>query len=184
MFGKFSEFWIKNPMLTNIFIIMSILIGVLSWTLVPKQYKPDIVQPVYLIVIPAPGYSSTEIANYVTRPFQRKMNEISGIEHISSAANKDYSTLTIKFEGGIDNETAFNRLTNKITNSLSSLPSWAKTPTIQSLDINDVPVFTFAIVDTSKDQNKENRIILKKIGDSAINDIHEIQNVSAQYLVG
>jgi multidrug efflux pump len=65
---------------------------------VPKQYKPDIVQPAYLIVIPAPGYSSLEIADYAIRPFQKKLNEISGIEHISSSAKKDYGTITVKFE--------------------------------------------------------------------------------------
>jgi multidrug efflux pump subunit AcrB len=75
-------------------------------------------------------------------------------------------------------------LTNKFTNSLSILPSWTKTPSIQSLDINDIPVFTFAIVDGSREQNDENKIAMKKIGNAIMDDLHAIPNVSAEYLVG
>ena len=185
MFAKFSRFWIENPIITWIFILIALLGGTISWLIIPKQFNPDISAPTYSIVMTAPGYSAKQIYDYVTKPTENILSDMEDLDHVYSTTKRDYGALTVSFKAGTDTEKAVTRLTNKIMTQINTKPSWVNEPIIRSVDSNDIPIYTFAITpkiqslsgsfsEPKQNSSDNEKIELKK----AAKDIMErIQNV-------
>ena len=179
MLEKFIKFWVKNWKITLMFIIIVFLWGILSWIMIPKQYNPDIVVPAFEIIVPAPGYSSQEVQQLVVKPFENKLNEIEGVEHIYSVANRDYAAIMVMYYVGTDKEKATTRLYNKINSSIDIKPLWVQEPSIKSIDPDDIPIYTFAISSDKKDDD----LTLRKIWTDVIDKLKLAKNSSSFYLV-
>lgn len=184
MFAKFSEFWIRNPILTAIFILLSVLGGAVSWLAIPKQYNPDISAPTYHVALAAPGYGAREISEYVVKPTEAKLREMEGVEHVYSVSARDYGAITVSFYAGTDVEKAVTRLTNKLMTQIDTKPSWVSDPVIKSIDSNDIPIYTFAIVDPEGADDDATRMRLKKAARDVIDRLADVPNVSTVYQVG
>ena len=185
MFAHFSKFWIKNPIITQIFILLAILGGALSYFLVPKQYNPDISAPTYNIIMKAPGYEAKQIYDYVVKPTENKLADLEDLDKISSVSNRDYGVITISFKAGTETEKAITRLTNRLLTQIDTKPEWVNEPIIKSVDSNDIPIYTFALTakNPSTDASKE-KIELKKAAQDFMEKVQNIPGVSLLYLVG
>lgn len=124
MFARFSQFWIKNPIITIIFIILTIVGGALSWLIIPKQFNPDISAPTYSIVMTAPGYSAKQIYDYIVKPAENILADMEDLDHVYSTTKRDYGALTVSFKAGTDSEKAVTRLTNKLLTQINTKPDW------------------------------------------------------------
>ncbi len=185
MFSKFANFWIKNWKITFIFILVCIIGWVAAWFLLPKQYNPDITAPAFSIYIPAYGYSSDEVKEYVIKPMENKLYEIEDMEHIYSIADKNYWFISVSYKVWTDKEKATTRLYNKLSD-LSFLPSSVSAPTIKSIDLQDIPIYTFAIYkeNSLSGNNDQTEIDLKKIWVDMIDELKYVANTTDFYLVG
>ena len=146
MFAKFSRFWIENPIITQIFILLAILGGALSYMLVPKQYNPDISAPTYNILMQAPGYEAKQIHDYIVKPTENKLADLEELDKISSVSHRDYGAITISFKAGTDTQKAVSLLTNRLLTQIDTKPAWVNEPIIKSVDSNDIPIYTFALI--------------------------------------
>jgi multidrug efflux pump subunit AcrB len=54
MIKKFAQFWIENSKVTIVLLIITVLAGIGSYIMIPKQYNPDIPVPAFNIIVPAP----------------------------------------------------------------------------------------------------------------------------------
>jgi len=54
MFSKLARFFIQNSKLTFIIVLVTLLAGVMSYIMIPKQYNPTIVVPAFYIQVASP----------------------------------------------------------------------------------------------------------------------------------
>ncbi|MFN3952648.1 MAG: efflux RND transporter permease subunit [Thermaurantimonas sp.] len=101
---------------TTIFVLTFILFvaGILAYRSMPTETFPEIVSPEIYVGTFYPGYSPVDIEKLVTRPLEKEINSISGIEEINSTSTQGYSTIQIKFDFKVTPEEALRKVKDKV----------------------------------------------------------------------
>ncbi len=178
MISKFTRFWIENSKITVVFMILTLIIWVFSWIVIPKQYNPDIVVPAYNIIVPAPWFSSEEVRNLIVKPLEDKMWEVQWVEHVYGIANKDYWAVMVSFYVWTDKEKATTRLYNKIFSNINLKPLGVQDPIIKNIDPDEIPIFTIALY-----WSWYNTSELRKIWLEVLDKLRLVKNVSNIYII-
>ena len=98
MFSKFAEFFIKNSKLTIVLIIITLISGIGSYIIIPKQYNPTIIVPAFNVLVKAPSLSSDETKRLITNELENKIMEIEGIDEVFSVSADNYVGVMVKFK--------------------------------------------------------------------------------------
>ena len=80
--------------------VLAIAIVVAGWTLisdVPREYVPTVDSPVYFVTARLPGASARDIETKITIPIEDAIEEIDGIDVISSTASDGLSFSKVEF---------------------------------------------------------------------------------------
>ena len=77
--GKLAEMFVHSK-LTPVVILVSLLLGLASVYLTPKEEEPQITVPMIDVMIPSPGLEAREIERLVTEPVERAMWGLDGVE--------------------------------------------------------------------------------------------------------
>ena len=73
------------------------LSGISSYLSVPKEAFPEIVVPEIFVSTAYPGNSPANMEKLITRPLEKELNTISGIDEITSTSVQGFSAIDIKF---------------------------------------------------------------------------------------
>ena len=84
---------------TTVFVLIAIITfsGISSYLTVPKEAFPEIVVPEIYVSTAYPGNSPVNMEKLITRPMEKEINTISGIDEITSTSVQGYSAIDIKF---------------------------------------------------------------------------------------
>jgi multidrug efflux pump subunit AcrB len=100
--GKLREFGLTTLSIQNkttVFVLIAIitLSGISSYLTVPKEAFPEIVVPEIFVSTAYPGNSPANMEKLITRPLEKEINTISGIDEITSTSVQGFSAIDIKF---------------------------------------------------------------------------------------
>ena len=101
--SKLREFGLTTWSITNrttVFVLIAIitLSGISSYLTVPKESFPEVIIPEVYIGTPYPGNSPTNIEKLITRPLEKEINTITGVDEITSTSIQGYSAIDVKFD--------------------------------------------------------------------------------------
>ena len=88
--GKLAQAFI-NSKLTPLVIVASILLGVGAVLLLPREEEPQIVVPMIDVFVQMPGASAKEVEERVTKPMEKLLWEVPGVEYIYSTSAPGYA---------------------------------------------------------------------------------------------
>ena len=163
--GKITKAFIANKQLAILTIIAIIFWGVLSFTIMPKQYNPNITAPAFNIVTEFPGASSDEVYELITRPMENKVKEIESVDRVmSQSMDGGVSIVTVQFFIGENIEDAKISLMQKLESNMDFKPENALNPLIREINPDDVPIVVFALT-SDKFSEESLRKIAWDIGD-------------------
>ena len=99
--GTLREFGLTTLSIQNrttVFVLIAIitLSGISSYLSVPKEAFPEIVVPEIFVSTAYPGNSPTNMEKLVTRPLEKEINSISGIDEMTSTSVQGFSAIDIK----------------------------------------------------------------------------------------
>jgi multidrug efflux pump subunit AcrB len=180
--GKLAKAFIYNP-LTPILAVFLLAIGYLSLVIMPREEDPQIAISGGTIMVVIPGSTPSEIENVVVKPLQRKLREISGLEHIYGVAANNVGIINVMYKIGENREDSNLKLYDKVMQNMNLLPKGAMQPIVKPFDIDiDVPIITLAFY--SKDDEKLSQTeLFKKVRDIQ-QEMNTIENVSKTTLKG
>ncbi len=69
-----------NSKLTPLFVVASILLGVFALVKFPREEEPQIIVPMVDVFVEMPGASAREVEERVTKPMEKLLWEIPGVE--------------------------------------------------------------------------------------------------------
>ena len=97
---------------TTVFVLVAIIIvsGLYSYLTVPKESFPEVVIPEVFIGTPYPGNSPSNIEKLVTRPLEKEINTITGVDEITSTSIQGYSAIDVKFEFDVTSDEALRKV--------------------------------------------------------------------------
>ncbi len=180
--GRLAKTFIYNP-LTPVLAVFLLAVGYLSLVIMPREEDPQIAISGGTIMVVIPGTTPSEIENVVVKPLQRKLREISGLEHIYGVAANNVGIINVMYKIGENREDSNLKLYDKVMQNMSLLPKGALQPIVRPFDIDiDVPILSLAFY--SKDKNKLSQTALfRKVRDLQ-QEINAIENVSKTTLKG
>jgi multidrug efflux pump subunit AcrB len=176
--GRFAGFWIGSK-LTPLVIAGSLLLGAFAVWKLPREEEPQIIVPMVDVFVHMPGASAREVEERVTKPMEKLLWEIPGVEYIYSTSSPGMSTAIVRFLVGQDEEKSIVRLNQKMNANLDLIPPGASPPLVKPRSIDDVPIL--ALTFWSK---RYSDLELRRIAAQASDTIKQTPDVSAVALIG
>ena len=157
---KLSTWSIYNKMTVFVIIGMIFLAGIFSYVSMPREAFPEIVVPEIYVSTPYPGNSALDIEKLVTRPLEKEINGISGVDEIISTSIEGFSSIQVKFDFSVTPSEALRKVKDKVDAATSDkdfpkdLPA---DPNVQELNFAELmPIMNINLSgDFSMDQLKE-----------------------------
>lgn len=142
--GKFAKGFLTNP-LTAVLGAFLILMGYLALSIMPREEDPQIAISGGAVIVPMPGASPTEIENVIINPLERKLREVSGIEHIHGMAMDNVGVVNVMYYIGEDREDSNLKLYDKVMQNMDQMPKGTMQPIVKPFDIDiDIPIVSIA----------------------------------------
>jgi len=187
MFAKIAEFFIKNWKLTVVLVLVTLITGLWSYIILPKQYNPTIVVPAFQVVVPSMWLEADEISKIVVSPLENKIMELEWIDKVYGIAWDNYGWVMAKFHVGIDKEKAKIRLIQKIRENMILKPMWVSDPIIKTIDPDELSQIIFSISlleNKDKLSKKEKYIYLRQIANIIKDKLKTVKNITTLEIVG
>ncbi|MCS7024089.1 MAG: efflux RND transporter permease subunit [Bryobacteraceae bacterium] len=168
-----------NSRLTPLLILSSILVGLFSLWKLPREEEPQIIVPMIDIFVGMPGASAREVEERVTRPMEKLLWEIPGVEYIYSTSSPGMALAIVRFKVGEDEEKAIVRLNQKMYANFDLIPPGATPPLVKPRSIDDVPILALTF-HSKRCDDYQLRLVAAQVHDV----IKQTPNVSAVTLIG
>ena len=175
---KLAQTFIDSK-ITPLLIIATLLLGLFSLSLTPREEEPQIVVPMIDVMVMLPGATPEEVENIVTRPMEQKIWEIEGVEYVYSSSFPSFAMSTARFLVGTDMEKAITRLANKMYGNADLWPQGITPPLVKVRSIDDVPMLTLTLWSDDYDGYE-----LRRLAAELKNEIMSITDVSVAEVIG
>jgi multidrug efflux pump subunit AcrB len=176
--GKLAQGWIGSK-LTPLVIVGSMLLGLFAVWKLPREEEPQIIVPMVDVSVQMPGASAREVEERVTKPMEKLLWEIPGVEYIYSTSSPGTSMAIVRFLVGQDEEKSIVRLNQKLSANMDLIPPGASPPLVKPRSIDDVPILALTFW-SKRYGDFELRRIAAQVDDS----IKQTPDVSAVSLIG
>src|SRR6476469_9986162 len=88
--------------LTPLIIITAMLLGIAAIVLLPREEEPQIKVPMVDVMVNMAGFTAKEVEERATRPMEKLLWEIPGVEYIYSTSRDSESLVIVRFKVGSD----------------------------------------------------------------------------------
>ncbi len=129
-----------NSKLTPLIVVAAVLLGVGAIVLLPREEEPQIKVPMVDVMVNMAGFTAKEVEERATRPMEKLLWEIPGVEYIYSTSRDSESLVIVRFKVGSNPEECLVRLTEKLRSNYDRIPHGVGTPLIKPKSIDDVPI--------------------------------------------
>lgn len=109
-----STLALKNPVTIIVLSIILAVVGTISYTSMPREAFPEVVIPQIYVGTPYPGNSPLDIEKLITRPLEKEIKTITGIDDVNSTSVEGYSTIDIKFDFSTTPEQALRKVKDAV----------------------------------------------------------------------
>ena len=113
MAGKLAAAFIHSK-LTPLLIVASLLLGVFATVALPREEEPQIIVPMIDVFVDLPGASPAEVEQRVTRPLEKLLWEVPGLEYLYSTSSPGRAMIVARFLVGEDEDRALVRVNQKL----------------------------------------------------------------------
>ncbi len=137
--GRIARAFIDSK-LTPLMVLTSVLLGVAAIILLPREEEPQIKVPMVDVLVSMAGATVPEIEERVTRPMEKLLWEIPGVEYIYSTSRPGESLAIVRFKVGEDMERSLVKLNQKLQSNFDRLPQGVSPPLVKPRSIDDVPI--------------------------------------------
>lgn len=176
--GRIAKAFIDSR-LTPLIIIASVLLGIGSVFLLPREEEPQIIVPMIDIFVEMPGASAKEVEERITKPMEKLLWEIPGVEYIYSTSAPGHALAVVRFYVGQDEEQSIVRLNQKMFANFDLIPPGASPPLIKPRSIDDVPILAVTLW-----SDRYDHFVLRRVAAEVHDRIKEVQDVSEVKIIG
>jgi len=176
--GRFARSWI-NSKLTPLFIAASLALGAFAVWRLPREEEPQIKVPMLDVFVAMPGASAKEVEERVTKPMEKLIWEIPGVEYIYSTSSSGMAMAIVRFYVGEDEEDSIVKLNQKMYANFDLIPPGASQPLIKPRSIDDVPILALTLW-----SERYGDFDLRRIAAQVHDTVKQAPDVSAATIIG
>jgi multidrug efflux pump subunit AcrB len=176
--GRIAAAFIDSK-LTPLIIIAAVLLGAAAIVLLPREEEPQIKVPMIDVMVSMPGSTAKEIEERATRPMEKLLWEMSGVEYIYSTSRDSESLVIVRFKVGEDPERSLVKLTEKLRSNFDRIPMGVTPPLIKPRSIDDVPILALTFHSSRYDH-----LTLRRLAAQVEESVKQVSLVAETNLLG
>ncbi|HJT29575.1 MAG TPA: efflux RND transporter permease subunit [Pyrinomonadaceae bacterium] len=176
--GKVARAFIDSK-LTPLIISASILLGIGAIILLPREEEPQIVVPMIDVFVEMQGASAKEVEERVTKPMEKLLWEVPGVEYIYSTSAPGQAMAVVRFYVGQNEEESIVRLNQKMFANFDLIPPGASQPLVKPRSIDDVPILALTL-----SSGRYDHFTLRRVAAQLHDQIKEVADVSEVKIIG
>ncbi|MCB0358719.1 MAG: efflux RND transporter permease subunit, partial [Bdellovibrionales bacterium] len=165
--------------LTPLFILGSVLLGLGAVLILPREEEPQIKVPMIDVMVSMPGFSAKEVEERATRPMEKLLWEIPGVEYVYSTSRTAQSVVIVRFEVGQELEASLVRLKQKLESNFDRIPPGVSEPLIKAHSIDDVPILALTFHSSVYDH-----YMLRRLVAQVDDEVKAIADVAETSIIG
>ena len=176
--GRIARTFIDSK-LTPLLVIASLLLGAFAIIMLPREEEPQIKVPMVDVMVAMPGFSAKEVEERATRPMEKLLWEIPGVEYLYSTSRPGESLVIVRFQVGEDMERSLVKLNQKLQANFDRIPHGVATPLIKAKSIDDVPILALTFHSARYDH-----LTLRRLVAQVDDAVKQVPLVAATTLIG
>jgi hydrophobic/amphiphilic exporter-1 (mainly G- bacteria), HAE1 family len=167
---------------TFVLFLLLVMFGFIALFRLPLELQPGGDRPEITISTPYIGAAPSEVESLITRPIENVLEEIEGIQEITSQSLSGFSTITMKFDWGTDVDARLVAVLNKLQ-QLGDLPEEAGDSDIQVASGNNNPMIWLVLKPKPGFQTDSNRY--RDLIDQTIEPaLRRVEGTSRFFIIG
>ena len=123
------DWFVKNPIASNLLMLLIVLGGVNSFFNIDKQFFPDREVNKIEITVPYLGAGPAEVEQQICIRLEEAVSDLDGIEEIVAVAQEGSGSLSITVESGYDTQRLLNEVKSRV-DAISTFPGEAERPQV------------------------------------------------------
>ena len=176
--GRIASAFIDSK-LTPLIIVAAVLLGAAAIVLLPREEEPQIKVPMVDVSVAMPGSSAKEVEERATRPMEKLLWEIPGVEYIYSTSRDSECFIIVRFKVGEDPQSSLVKLTEKLRSNFDRIPPGVSWPLIKPKSIDDVPILGLTFHSARYDH-----LTLRRLAAQVEESIKQVPFVAETTLIG
>lgn len=174
-----SSLAIENRTSVYLVTVLITLMGIYSYLTLPKEQFPEVEIPTFTVVTIYAGASPEDVENLITRPIEKELKAIDGVDEISSVSKQATSVITVEFETSKEQLVAQQEVNDAVEKARSELPQQlTQEPEVNDLNPSDQPIMN---INLSGDYDLEE---LKTYADEIQDDVESLTGINEVEIVG
>ncbi|MFY9875019.1 MAG: efflux RND transporter permease subunit, partial [Rhodomicrobium sp.] len=139
-----SAWSIRRPIPSLVLFLVLMTLGLLSFRNMAITRFPNIDIPIVTIDITQSGAAPVELETQVTKRVEDSVAGVTNVKHIKSTITDGSSKTMIEFQLGTNTDRAVNDVKDAVSKVRQELPRTINEPIIQRLDVEGLPIVTYA----------------------------------------
>ncbi len=176
--GRIAALFIDSK-LTPLIMVGVLVLGLFAVIGTPREEEPQIVVPMADVWLPFPGASAKVVEEQFTKPFERKISEIKGVEYVYSISRPGGSLIIVRFYVGQPMEESLVDVYDKLMSNQDLIPPGAEPFLVKPKDVNDVPIVTFTL-----SSQRYGDVELHSLAEQVLEEVKKVSGTSAGFIVG
>src|SRR5580765_2563271 len=176
--GRVARAFIDSK-LTPLIIVTSVLLGAVAIIMLPREEEPQIKVPMMDVLVSMPGCSAKEVEERATRPMEKLLWEIPGVEYIYSTSRPGEAFTIVRFKVGEDVEKSLVKLNQKLQSNFDRIPRGVSFPLIKPKCIDDVPILALTFHSARYDH-----LTLRRMAAQVDDAVKQVPLVAETTLIG
>ena len=130
MNSRFTDIFIKRPVLATVISLLILVIGLRAIFSLPVRQYPKMENTVVTVTTFYPGASARLIQGFITTPLEKKIASGGGIDYLTSETYEGSSVITAHILLNYDPNVAFTNVMSKVAEAKYQLPQESQDPII------------------------------------------------------
>lgn len=155
---------IQRPVLTSMFFLGIVLIGIISFRLLPVEMMPNMsFGHITIYINIRGGIPASDVEETVSKVVEEAVGSVSHLKNILSISKEGNSTIILEFEPGINMDFAALEVREKFNRIRNKLPKEIEKPVVAKYEYTDVPILIVAATSNVRSAEDIRKIVDEKI---------------------
>ncbi len=142
---RIIDWAVTNTRLVIALLAVTILAGIISFIVIPKESEPDVPIPVIVVSVAYPGISPEDSERLLVKPLETYLRSIQGLKTMTARAYQGEAVVILEFDVNFDKDRALADVRAQTQTAQTELPPDAKPPQVQEFNTSLFPVITVSL---------------------------------------
>src|SRR5690242_15608789 len=142
---------LRNPYSVYVGILLTAVLGVVSYRRTPTDILPQIKVPVVVVFASYRGMPAPDMEQSVTAVLERALTRCDYLEHIESRSLLGIGIVKVYFRPQVDPDVAASQVISLVWGEMQNLPPGMLPPSVLKYDASSIPVGNLVISSRSRD---------------------------------